>query len=66
MTQIYEDNKEAFVRPEVNQFVRVKSGLYGDDLGIVYKVRSDDQIYVKLVPRVDPMPKSAGVKDTKR
>lgn len=65
MTQIYEDNKESFVRPEVNQFVRIKTGLYGEDLGIVYKIRSDDQIYVKLVPRVDPLPKSAA-NDKKR
>jgi hypothetical protein len=54
------------VRPEVNQFVRIKTGLYAEDLGIVYKIRSDDQIFVKLVPRVDPVPKSSAANDKTR
>jgi hypothetical protein len=66
MTRIYEENKESFVRPDENQFVRIKSGLYQDDLGIVYRIRNDNQIYVKLVPRVDPIPKSSAKADAKR
>ena len=52
------------VRPKENQFVRIKSGLYGGDIGIVYSVKTDDAIWIKLVPRVDPSPKSK--KDNKR
>jgi transcription elongation factor SPT5 len=64
MTKIYEENKGDFVRPKENQFVRIKSGLYGGDIGIVYSVKTDDAIWIKLVPRVDPSPKSK--KDNKR
>jgi hypothetical protein len=44
--------------------VRIKTGLYGGDIGIVYNIRNDDAIWIKLVPRVDPTPKSK--KDNKR
>ena len=66
MTRIYEENKESFVRPDVNQFVRIKTGLYQEDLGIVYKIRNDNQIYVRMIPRVDPIPKSSSKNDAKR
>jgi len=65
MTKIYEENKESFVRPKENQFVRIKTGLYQNDIGVVYNYKNDDQIWVKLVPRVDPNPK-ASKNDKKR
>lgn len=46
------------MRPNEGQWVRIKNGLYQNDLGIVFKFQNDDRIYVKLVPRVDPIPKS--------
>lgn len=53
MTKIYEDQDQALKRPEIGDWVRIKSGLYMDDLGMVDRYNSDDQIYVKLIPRVD-------------
>ena len=46
------------MRPSEGKFVRIKTGLYQGDLGIVFRIQNDDRIYVKLIPRVDPMPKS--------
>lgn len=38
MTKIYEDQQETFVRPNEGQFVRIKTGLYQNDLGVVFKI----------------------------
>lgn len=65
MTKIFEDNKDTFVRPNENQFVRIKTGLYQGDIGVVYKYINDDSIWIKLLPRVDPNPK-ASKNDKKR
>ena len=59
MTKIYEDNKDTLVRPNENQFVRIKSGLYQGDIGYVYNYQRDENIWIKLLPRVDPNPKVA-------
>ena len=42
------------MRPKNGQWVRIKNGLYQDDLGYVDKFFNDQKIYVKLVPRIDP------------
>jgi hypothetical protein len=34
--------------------VRIRTGLYTGDVGVVEKIESDEKIYVKLVPRLDP------------
>ena len=42
------------VRPEERHWVRIRNGLYQDDLGVVEKYIDDSKIYVKLIPRVAP------------
>ena len=54
MIKIYEDIDSKLVRPEQGQWVRIRGGLYQDDLGLVEHIQNDDRIFVKLVPRVDP------------
>ena len=60
MTKIYEDQDAQLQRPKAGQWVRIKNGLYQDDLGYVDKFVGDHKIYVKLIPRIDPVlaPKS--------
>ena len=54
MPKIYEANDFNQAKmPKVRDWVRVKSGLYDKDLGIVEKATSDDFIIVKLIPRLD-------------
>ena len=55
MTKIYEppsNNQQAM--PEPRNWVRIKIGLYEKDLGVVEKILSDDKVWVKLIPRIDP------------
>lgn len=54
MTKIYEDQQSRLVPPEKKQWVRIKNGLYQDDLGVVYDSSRNDRIIVKLIPRLDP------------
>jgi hypothetical protein len=54
MTKIYEDNDSKLVRPKKGQWVRIRGGLYQDDLGQVDYIQSDERIFIKLVPRVNP------------
>jgi hypothetical protein len=52
MPKIYE-SKINSQRPEPMTWVRIKSGLYDGDIGIIDKIIGDDKIRVKLVPRIN-------------
>ena len=54
MTKIYENLDQELQRPEEGHWVRIKSGKYQGDLGIISKYFSDESIWVKLIPRIDP------------
>jgi transcription elongation factor SPT5 len=54
MTKIYESPSSKQKLPNEKEWVRIKSGLYDKDLGIVEKIISDDKVWVKLIPRVEP------------
>jgi hypothetical protein len=55
MTKIYELNSYGNNKfPEVGNWVRIKTGLYDKDLGVADKIISDDKIFVKVIPRMDP------------
>lgn len=53
MTKIYEDQDSQLVRPVIGEWVRIKGGLYQDDLGQVAYILDDSKIFVKLIPRID-------------
>jgi len=55
MTSIYEDQDSKLVLPEEKTWVRIKNGLYQDDVGICVRVVSNNKIFVKLIPRLDPL-----------
>ena len=55
MTKIYEPpsvNRQSV--PEPRNWVRIKSGVYEKDLGVVEKIINDEKVWVKLIPRIDP------------
>ena len=52
MPKIYESNIN-WLLPEPMTWVRIKSGLYDNDIGIIDKIVGDDKIRVKLVPRIN-------------
>ena len=56
MTKIYEtqtQNRQAV--PEPRNWVRIKSGMYEKDLGVVEKIVNDEKVWIKLIPRIgDP------------
>ena len=54
MPKIFEDQDKYLVRPEEGNWVRIKTGLYQGDCGIVEKVLKSDKIVIKLIPRLDP------------
>jgi DNA helicase HerA-like ATPase len=55
MTKIYETQiNSGKPLPEPRNWVRIKSGVYDKDLGIVEKIIGDDKMWVKLIPRIDP------------
>lgn len=55
MTKIYESQPNGSKSlPESRNWVRIKSGIYDKDLGVVEKIINDDKIWVKLIPRIDP------------
>lgn len=54
MPKIYEENDYNQMKmPNSGHWVRVKSGLYDKDLAIVEKAVSDDQVVLKLIPRLE-------------
>ena len=54
MTKVYDNQDSQIARPVEKHWVRIKGGLYKDDLGIVDKYDREDKIYVRLIPRIDP------------
>jgi len=61
--QLYNTTNSKGVKVEKNQWVRVKHGLYHDDLGLVYSVLESGQIVVRLIPRIDYQPKQEKNRD---
>lgn len=53
MTKLYEDQDQNLSMPEEGQWVRIKEGLYQDDLGQVERIVDKNKIYVKLIPRMN-------------
>lgn len=51
MPGIYQNEKQT-VNLERHQWVRVKQGLYGGDLGLVEKIE-DNRVWLRLVPRME-------------
>jgi transcription elongation factor SPT5 len=39
--------------------VRIKSGLYFGDLGLVENTAADNKVWLRLIPRLDMNPKKA-------
>ena len=39
--------------PNQGQWVRIKGGLYQEDLAQVAAITTENQIWVKLIPRID-------------
>lgn len=54
MTKIF-DNQTELDLPVEGQWVRIKNGMYQNDLGIIDTIPYDDKYYVKMVPRYDPL-----------
>jgi hypothetical protein len=52
MVDIYDVGE--VIRPEMHQWVRIKTGPYQADIGLVDMILSGDQTYVMLIPRLDP------------
>lgn len=61
MTKIYENQTE-LERPERGSWVRIKTGMYQNDIGIVDSFRGDDKYLVKMIPRYDPQTMEKGYK----
>lgn len=53
MPQIYKIDKAKPINFKKGQWVRIKSGLYHDDLGMVDSQQADGKVVVRLVPRND-------------
>jgi len=53
MPNIYENHEQKGM-PEPGRWVRIKSGLYEKDIGIVERIERDDRVCVRLIPRIDP------------
>lgn len=51
MPGIYQNDKQQ-INLEIHQWVRVKQGLYMNDLGLVEAIQ-DDKVYLRLIPRID-------------
>lgn len=51
MPGIYQNDKQQ-IQLETHQWVRVKQGLYMNDLGLVEAIQ-DDKVYLRLIPRLD-------------
>ena len=55
MVKLYDQDEDHENKlPEAPQWVKVTMGMYKDDVGIVEKVLSNEEIYVRLIPRLDP------------
>lgn len=44
--------------PQPISWVRIKSGIYEGDIGVVTRILNEDKVEVKLIPRVDPSGRS--------
>jgi len=56
MTGIYYNNNQAdkqLNQLKPNHWVRIKSGFYHDDLGLVQGVCENGKVWLKLIPRLD-------------
>jgi hypothetical protein len=51
MPKIFEANINNCL-PEPMTWVKIKGGLYDNDIGIIDKIVGDDKIRVKLIPRI--------------
>jgi hypothetical protein len=51
MPKIFEANIYKSL-PEPMTWVKIKGGLYDNDIGIIDKIVGDDKIRVKLIPRI--------------
>ena len=55
MTSVFRNLDSELMRPDENQWVRIKSsGPYEQDFGIINKYVDDKKIFVKLIPRINP------------
>jgi hypothetical protein len=52
MPKIFEENIKISL-PEPMTWVKIKGGVYDNDIGIIDKIIGDDKIRVKLIPRIN-------------
>lgn len=63
MTGIYQNKNAADLQRQtikVHQWVRIKSGLYAGDLGLVESTAAGNKIWLRVIPRVEMNPKKQG------
>ena len=61
MTGIYQNHNETdqkFSELKVGQWVRIKTGLYGGDLGLVEALTTDNKVWLRVIPRIELTQKS--------
>ena len=60
MTGIYQNTNKAdqrFADIKLHSWVRIKSGLYENDIGLVEGLPNDNKILLRVIPRIDMNPK---------
>ena len=54
MPVVYQNEKAKATELKKHQWVRIKNGVYINDLGFVEYV-GDDKAYIRLIPRLEPL-----------